>query len=110
MGAKIKKKCEWDTETINVVASRGNLEMMKYCVAKGCHINQHTSEYAGANGHLECLKYIHEGGKEQWDWRTSRFAAENGHLHKLEYLGNTRVNAPYRSVLARINKKCKKKT
>ena len=29
-----EKKCKWDEETINVAALQGNLEMVKYCVAK----------------------------------------------------------------------------
>ena len=38
------------------------------------------------NGHLECLKYLHEEVKAPWDLDTATWAAENGHLHILEYL------------------------
>ena len=36
--AREEKKCEWDEDTINAAASQGNLEMVKYCVAKKCPI------------------------------------------------------------------------
>ena len=38
------------------------------------------------DGHLECLKYLHEEVKAPWDFDTAAWAAENGHLHILEYL------------------------
>jgi len=84
--AREEKKCEWDKETINVVASRGNLEMMKYCVVEGCHISHVTSEYAGANGHLHILKYIHKDPMAICFPLPVRSAARKGHLHILEYL------------------------
>ena len=31
--AREEKKCEWDEWTINAAAYKGNLEMVKYCVA-----------------------------------------------------------------------------
>ena len=38
------------------------------------------------NGHLDCLKYLHETAKAPWDLGTAIWAAKNGHLHILEYL------------------------
>ena len=38
------------------------------------------------NGHLDCLKYLHETAKAPWDEYTAAWAAGNGHLHILEYL------------------------
>ena len=35
-----EKKCEWDEETISIAARRGNLEMVKYCVANQCPIGE----------------------------------------------------------------------
>ena len=32
--AREEKKCEWDSGTIDAAAYQGNLEMVKYCVAK----------------------------------------------------------------------------
>ena len=38
--AREEKKCEWDEWTINVAAEQGNLEMVKYCVANECPIDE----------------------------------------------------------------------
>ena len=37
--AREEKKCEWDSGTIDAAAYQGNLEMVKYCVAKKCPID-----------------------------------------------------------------------
>ena len=84
--AREEKKCEWDELTINATACQGNLEMVKYCVANKCPINERACAFAALYGHLECLKYLHEEAKAPWDSTTARLAAANGHLHILEYL------------------------
>ena len=84
--AREEKKCKWDELTINATACQGNLEMVKYCVANKCPINERACAFAALYGHLECLKYLHEEAKAPWDFRTAAWAAENGHLHILEYL------------------------
>jgi hypothetical protein len=84
--AREEKKCEWDEDTINAAASQGNLEMVKYCVAKKCPIYEDACLSAARNGHLEVLKYLREEVKAPWIWTTASWAAENGHLHILEYL------------------------
>ena len=38
--AREEKKCEWDHRTINMAAYQGNLEMVKYCVANECPIDE----------------------------------------------------------------------
>ena len=72
--------------TINAAAEQGNLEMVKYCVANECPIDEWACASAAENGHLECLKYLREEVKAPWDSGTASWAAENGHLHILEYL------------------------
>ena len=81
-----EKQCEWDYVPINVAAQKGNLEMVKYCVANECPINTGACARAAENGHLECLKYLREEAKAPWDRHTANWAALTGHLHILEYL------------------------
>ena len=38
--AREEKKCEWDERTINAAAEQGNLEMVKYCVANECPVDE----------------------------------------------------------------------
>ena len=84
--AREEKKCEWGEGTITAAARQGNLEMVKYCVANECPIDEDACAFAAFNGHLEVLKYLREEVKAPWDWETAAFAALNGHLHVLEYL------------------------
>ena len=81
-----EKKCDWDVGTINAAARQGNLDTVKYCVAKKCPIDWYACARAALNGHLECLKYLREEAKAPWDLGTARWAALKGHLHILEYL------------------------
>ena len=81
-----EKSCKWDDGTTVAAACQGNLEMVKYCVANKCPVNDWACALAAENGHLECLKHLHEEVKVPWDWGTAACAAKNGHLHILEYL------------------------
>ena len=67
-------------------AEQGNLEMVKYCVANECPVDEWTCAWAAGYGHLEVLKYLREEVKAPWDSVTAEWAAQNGHLHILEYL------------------------
>ena len=84
--AREEKKCEWDRMTINAAARQGNLEMVKYCVANECPIDERACAYAALSGQLEILKYLREEVKAPWDFYTAAWAAHHGHLHILEYL------------------------
>jgi hypothetical protein len=84
--AREEKKCDWDGWTITAAAEQGNLEMVKYCVANKCPINERACAEAAENGDLEVLKYLREEAKAPWSSSTAAWAAKNGHLHILEYL------------------------
>ena len=84
--AREEKKCEWDSGTISSAAEQRNLEMVKYCVANECPIDEGACAEAATGGHLECFKYLHEEAKAPWGSWTADCAASSGHLHILEYL------------------------
>jgi len=85
--AREEKECKWwGGKTIGAAAWQGNLEMVKYCVAKKCPIDDRACACAAGYGHLECLKYLREEAKAPWSSLTAHWAAQNGHLHILEYL------------------------
>jgi hypothetical protein len=84
--AREEKKCKWDSGTIDAAAEQGNLEMVKYCVANECPINETACANAASEGRLEILKYLREEAKAPWNSYTANGAAQNGHLHILEYL------------------------
>ena len=84
--AREEKKCEWDGRTINTAAYHGNREMVKYCIANECRIDEYACANAALNGHLEILKYLREEAKAPWDRHTANWATLTGHLHILEYL------------------------
>ena len=83
--AREEKKCKWNERTINAAAEQGNLEMVKYCVANECPIDEGACGEAATGGHLECFKYLHEEAKAPWGSWTADCAASSGHLHILEY-------------------------
>jgi len=84
--AREEKKCRWDWRTIDEAALQGNLEMVKYCVANECPIDEWACTRAALHGRLEVLKYLREVAKAPWSSYTACWAASNGHLHILEYL------------------------
>ena len=81
-----KKKCEWSAGTINRAAEHGNLEMVKYCVANECPIDKWACACAAENGHLACLKYLHEEVKAPWDYWSVYHAHENNQTECVQYL------------------------
>ena len=52
---------------LDAAAEQGNLEMVKYCVANECPIDECACASAASDGHLECLKYLREEVKAPWD-------------------------------------------
>ena len=103
---------EWHLEISEVVASCGNLELLKFAYDDGCPCNEGTcitaasfnklevlkylnengcilsvpaSIEAAKNGNLEMIKYLHENGCP-WDAHTCAEAASFGSLEMLKYL------------------------
>ena len=84
--AREEKKCDWDKYTSDSAASMGNLDMLKYCVANDCPVDEEACASAAGGGYLECLKYLHEQVKVPLDIDIAVQAGVEGHLHILEYL------------------------
>ena len=68
--AREEKECDWDGWTILAAVLQGNLEMVKYCVANECPIEESACARAAENGHLEILKYLREEAEAAWDLRS----------------------------------------
>ncbi len=89
-----EKKCEWDSGTIHVAANQGNLEMVKYCVAKKCPIDAWACADAAGNGHLEVLKYLREEAKAPWDGWSVFYALEKNQPECVQYLFDNNCPLP----------------
>ena len=82
------KHCEWDEETINVAAIKGNLEMLKYCFSNGCPCDEEEScARAAAGGHLDCLRFLVDKVEpsRDTDKEAALLAAGNGCIDILKY-------------------------
>ena len=86
--AREVKQCEWDEETINVAAAKGNLEMLKYCFSNGCPCDEEKScKQAAIGGHLDCLRFLFDKVKPSRDTEKEAAiqAACGGHIDILKY-------------------------
>ena len=86
--AREVKHCEWDEQTINKAANKGNLEMLKYCFSNGCPYDEEEScIQAAGGGHLDCLRFLFDKVEPSRD--TEREAAIQatcgGHVDILKY-------------------------
>jgi hypothetical protein len=67
--AREVKHCEWDERTIDALAARGQLEMLKYCFSNGCPCDEeNSSAQAACGGHLECLRFLFDKMKPPNYW------------------------------------------
>ena len=76
--------CENGCDTCLHAASNGHLECLKYLHERGCPWNEETCQNAAEKGHLECLKYAHEHGC-RWDELTCGAAAYVNEIECLRY-------------------------
>ena len=79
-------KAPWDSEL-----PLGRLEMVistySNILLSVSMINcEYACEYAAKNGHLDCLKYLHETAKAPWNSWAVRSAHENNHPECVQYL------------------------
>jgi hypothetical protein len=57
--AREVKHCEWDKRTTNKAASKGNLEILKYCFDNGCPYDEEQAcLLAAGKGHLDCVRFL----------------------------------------------------
>ena len=87
--AREVKHCEWDEETIDAAAHKGNLEMLKYCFSNGCPCDEKEScKQAADEGHLDCLRFLFDKVKPSRETEEDAAiqAACGGHLGILKYL------------------------
>jgi len=83
-----EKKCEWDENTINTAARKGNLEMLKYCFANDCPYDEDCAcRLASCNGHLDCLRFLFDTVKPsgETEKEAAAEAAKSDHLDILKY-------------------------
>ena len=75
---------KYKCKNCEIAARDGHLGCLKYLHENGCYWDFLTCASAAANGHLKCLKYAHENGC-LWFCATTLSAASNGHLECLRY-------------------------
>ena len=70
---------------LNDACKNGDLELVKYLVEKGVHVDDYAIRYASEYGHFEIVKYLFEKGAPISDWAISN-ASMHGHLEIVKYL------------------------
>ena len=86
--AREVKHCEWDEQTINRAAAKGNLEMLKYCFSNNCPYDEKSCKQAAIGGHLGCLRFLFDKVKPSRDTEkvVAIQAACHGLINILKYL------------------------
>ena len=80
--AREVKQCEWDEETINEAARKGNLEMLKYCFSNDCPCDEKEScDKLLVEGHLDCLRFLFDKVKpsRETEKEAAHTGSSNGH-------------------------------
>lgn len=80
-----KHNCPWDEETFYEAVCSGHKEMITWLKSQGCPWNETTCTAAAIHGRLDILKYLRANGCP-WSKETSLSAAEHGHVPVLEWL------------------------
>jgi hypothetical protein len=86
--AREVKHCEWDEQTINKAANKGNIEMLKYCISNDCPCDEKESCWRAAiGGHLDCLRFLFDKVEPSRDTEedAAHQAAAKGRIDILKY-------------------------
>lgn len=84
---RLEIKYTWDDTLLAEYAGNGgNLEILKWILANGCHWNDIICDQAALNGHLHVLVWALEEKGFSLYARLYALAAEGGHLNVLEWL------------------------
>eukprot|EP00600_Ochromonadales_sp_CCMP1393_P005137 CAMPEP_0174963900 /NCGR_PEP_ID=MMETSP0004_2-20121128/5581_1 /TAXON_ID=420556 /ORGANISM="Ochromonas sp., Strain CCMP1393" /LENGTH=347 /DNA_ID=CAMNT_0016212565 /DNA_START=41 /DNA_END=1084 /DNA_ORIENTATION=+ len=85
LSEKLSQLKEVNLRVTICVARHGILSLLKFVCEYNSSWNEKICAAAARNGHIDCLKYLHEIVKCPWDAHTCAAAARNGHLNCLEY-------------------------
>ena len=92
-------KAPWDSWTTSLAAENGHLHILEYLVERKYDQfdeDKDACENAAMNGHLDCLKFLHETAKAPWNYWCVQVAHESNNPECLQYLLDNNCPLPPR--------------
>ena len=71
---------------INIITANGHIECLKCLHENGCSWNEYTCNHAVRYGHLDCLRYVHENGCPWYKGVCRSIALVNKRMDCLKYV------------------------